>query len=298
VKVLLTGGLGFIGQHVARRLKKAGHEIVLFDGDILNSSQLFKALSQTNYDFIIHLAGISSVPQGESDLEKLFAVNQFGTSLLLEGIKAHCPQTHLIFSSSAQVYSSESLTAPLLETSKVAPMNAYARSKHSSEVLISSYSELYQITSTVFRIFNHTHKTHHPEFFLPSIYEKCQSALKNGIKTQEITVGNLDLTRDISPVQRIVEIFDRYVMAQHSTGSFKLFNICSGVGINLKALAHELGHAMGVDLHFVQDPSRFRKNDPTYFVGSDEKIRNFLKLERNHGFNEKVLVQKFLEDIS
>ncbi|MEK6772729.1 MAG: GDP-mannose 4,6-dehydratase [Bdellovibrionota bacterium] len=297
MKVLFTGGQGFIGKHVSDRFKEIGHEVFLFEGDILNSSQLFKCLSAQNYDFIVHLAGISSVPQGESDLEKLFAVNQFGTSLLLEGIKAHCPNTHLIFSSSAQVYDSQQVTTPLSESSKVSPLNAYARSKYTSELLIESYSQLYQVTSTVFRIFNHTHKTHHREFFLPSIYERCVQAKSQGLKTQEISVGNLDLIRDISPVQRIRDIFSKYVAAKHDKGSSKIFNICSGVGLNLKVLAHELGNAIGVDIKFQPDPARFRKNDPSFFVGNNAKIVSFLDMHWDDTMNEKYLVKKFLEDI-
>ncbi len=297
MKVLFTGGLGFIGKHVSDRFKEIGHDVFLFDGDILNSSQLFKCLSEQNYDFIVHLAGISSVPQGESDLEKLFAVNQFGTSLLLEGIKAHCPSAHLIFSSSAQVYDSQLVTTPLSESSKVSPLNAYARSKYTSELLIESYSQLYQVTSTVFRIFNHTHKTHHREFFLPSIYERCIQAKVQGLRSQEIPVGNLDLIRDISPVQRIRDIFEKYITAQHNKGSHKIFNICSGVGLNLKVLAHELGNAVGVDIKFQQDPARFRKNDPSFFVGNNAKIVSFLGMHWGDTMNEKYLVKKFLEDI-
>ncbi len=297
LKVLFTGGQGFVGQHVSRRLGKNGHEIHFYNGDILNSMELFKKLSEHKYQFIVHLAGISSVPQGDSDIEKLFSVNQLGTNILLEGIKAHCHEAHLIFSSSAQVYDSQDLNSALTEDSKILPMNAYARSKYLSELLIRNYSELYNITATVFRIFNHTHKTHHQEFFLPSIYQKCLLAKEKKSSTQEITVGNLDLIRDISPIQRMMDIFEKYVAADHGEGSYKVFNICSSSGLNLKTLALKLGNEMGIDIKLIQDPTRFRKNDPKFFVGDNRKILNFLKLSWSNKMSEEYLAKAFLEEI-
>ena len=297
LKVLFTGGQGFVGQHVSRRLLKQGHEVHFYNDDILNSAKLFKKLAEQKYQFIVHLAGISSVPQGESDIEKLFSVNQLGTNILLEGIKAHCPEAHLVFSSSAQVYDSHDFHSPLTEDSRILPMNAYARSKYLSELLIKSYSQFYNVTATVFRIFNHTHKTHHQEFFLPSIYQKCLLAKEKKLQTQEITVGNLDLVRDISPIQRMMDIFEKYVVAEHHVGSYKVFNVCSSSGLNLKTLALKLGNEMGIDLKLVQDPARFRKNDPQFFVGDNRKILDFLKLSWPKKMNEEELAHAFLEDI-
>jgi nucleoside-diphosphate-sugar epimerase len=295
--ILITGASGFIGSNLLKLFNSLGHNVVDFKHDILNSNDLFSVIESNSFDFIIHLAGISSVPQAEADLYKVFLVNQHATQMLLESILKHSPRSHLIFASSAQVYDTSKYSIPIKENFDVYPQNAYARTKHNSETLITNYSKIYGITSSIFRIFNHTHKSHHPEFFLPSIFDKCQKLKKEGQLEATLKVGNLDLIRDISPIQNMLLIFKNYIHQIHTQGVCETYNICSGSEINLKKLATEMGLQFQIDLNFEIDPSKVRLNESKYIVGNNEKIMAKINNLEKIKVTEKMLVQNFLEDL-
>ena len=159
MKILLTGGLGYIGSHTAIELSHLGHQVILFDnlsnsdismyerlkslsrseitfyrGDIVNTDLIIKILKENNVDVVIHFAGLKSV--SESVLKPLvyFQNNVCGTLSLLEAMSV-CNIKKIIFSSSASVYGNPKVL-PIDEQHPKNPLNPYAESKkHVEDIL-------------------------------------------------------------------------------------------------------------------------------------------------------------------
>ena len=152
MKVLVTGGAGYIGSHTTIELLKAGHEVVVLDnlsnsvchaveairslakndvpfveGDVRDAKCLDTVLSEAGFDAVFHFAALKAV--GESTVEPLryYDNNVTGTTCLVNRMAAHAIKT-LVFSSSASVYGNPS-SMPIGETCPPDPQSPYARTK-------------------------------------------------------------------------------------------------------------------------------------------------------------------------
>ena len=155
MKILVTGGSGFVGSHTALAVMAAGHEVVLLDdlsnsspravaaiaavagrrvrfvrGDIRDAALLDALFAAHGFDAVLHLAAVKSAAQG-IDAPLFDAVNTAGTVLLAERMAAHGVRT-LVFSSTAAVYG-DTVSWPITEEAPTAPASPYARSKLAAE---------------------------------------------------------------------------------------------------------------------------------------------------------------------
>jgi len=168
MKILVTGGAGFIGSNLCIKLLGDGHQIRVLDdlsngstanldlnqidfieGSILDISLLRKAVSDV--DAVVHLAALGSVPRSIQDPRSSIEVNFTGTLNVLEALKDG--KTPMIFSSSSSLYG-ESKVLPRVETTAAEPRSPYAVSKLAAESLVSAYYHSYGIPTLSFRFFN------------------------------------------------------------------------------------------------------------------------------------------------
>ena len=159
MKVLLTGGAGFIGSHTCVELINAGHEVFIYDnlvnsnekvldrlsqitktninfinGDIRDIKNLSNALLSNNCDSVIHFAGLKAVGESTKDPIKYYENNVIGTINLLQAMKK-VNVKRLIFSSSATVYGKPKYL-PLDEDHKLSPNNPYGKTKEIVEKIL------------------------------------------------------------------------------------------------------------------------------------------------------------------
>jgi UDP-glucose 4-epimerase len=168
MKILVTGGAGFIGSNLCIKLLSDGHQIRVLDdlsngsttnldltqidfveGSILNTSLLGKVVRDV--DSVVHLAALGSVPRSIQDPKSSIEVNFTGTLNVLEALKDR--KTPMIFSSSSSLYG-ESKVLPRVETTAAEPRSPYAVSKLAAESLVSAYYHSYGIPTLSFRFFN------------------------------------------------------------------------------------------------------------------------------------------------
>jgi UDP-glucose 4-epimerase len=167
-KVAVTGGAGFIGSNLTRRLVSEGHEVVVFD-DL--SSGLISNVDQSSCSFvnasitdpqslqaalkdcqtIFHLAARGSVPRSIKNPLATHAVNATGTLNVLE--VARFSGAHVIFSSSSSVYG-RNMQLPKDESMWLGPMTPYAASKLAAEGYVQAYATAYKVPTTLLRFFN------------------------------------------------------------------------------------------------------------------------------------------------
>ena len=167
-KVGVTGGAGFIGSNLTRRLISEGHDVVVFD-DL--STGLKSNVDQSNCTFInasitdhqalhnalkdcqtiFHLAARGSVPRSIKNPVATHAVNATGTLNVLEVARAS--GAHVVFSSSSSVYG-RNMQLPKDESMWLGPMTPYAASKLAAEGYVQAYASAYKVPTTLLRFFN------------------------------------------------------------------------------------------------------------------------------------------------
>jgi UDP-glucose 4-epimerase len=165
MKVLVTGGAGFIGSHLVDRLIKRGDEVVVLDnlstgrkeninykaefikGDIRVPS-VFNKIS--NVGIVFHLAALKQVTDSFNRPKLYFDVNVVGSSNVLEFCRKN--DAKIVFTSSASVYGD--INKPAKEDDFCKPLSPYGRYKLFVEELIKSYNEFYGIPYSILRIFN------------------------------------------------------------------------------------------------------------------------------------------------
>ena len=223
MKVLVTGGAGFIGTNLILDLLSSGYEVKVFDdlstglkanipkdaefvnASILESSQIDKAIKDC--EVVVHLGARGSVPRSIKDPIATHNVNATGTLNVLEA--ARNSQCHYIFSSSSSVYGSN-MILPKNEDMVLRPITPYAASKMSGEALSLGYAKSYGLAVSTFRFFNIFGPWQRPDHeyaaVLPKWISKC-------IKGDEIEIfGDGEQTRDFTYVGTVVSIIKNCIL--------------------------------------------------------------------------------------
>ena len=217
MKILITGGAGFIGTNLALNLLSSGYEVKVFDdlstglkanipkdaefvnASILEASKIDKAIEDC--EVVVHLGARGSVPRSIKDPIATHNVNATGTLNVLEA--ARNSQCHYIFSSSSSVYGSN-MILPKNEDMVLRPITPYAASKMSGEALSLGYAKSYGLAVSTFRFFNIFGPWQRPDHeyaaVLPKWISKC-------MKGEEIEIfGDGEQTRDFTYVGTVVNV--------------------------------------------------------------------------------------------
>ena len=171
MKILVTGGAGFIGSHLLQLLQgQQDVEVVVYDnlssgrrehvpkairlveGDVRDAEGLAHLFASEGFDSVVHLAAQTMVPYSLSHPEEDCQINLLGLINILECCRKYTVK-HIVFSSSAAVYG-DNLNIPLHEEEKPMPTSAYGITKMASEHYLRMYHDLYGLNTTVLRFAN------------------------------------------------------------------------------------------------------------------------------------------------
>lgn len=172
--VLVTGGAGYIGSHAVKALRKAGHQVVIYDnlsaghreaarraggdaaevveGDIGDTSRVREVLESRRIDAVMHFAAWLSVPDSVRDPAGYYRNNVRGALSVLDAMIASGAR-HFVFSSTAAVFGDAQET-PITEAHPRRPINAYGETKLAIETALPHYERAYGLTSMALRYFN------------------------------------------------------------------------------------------------------------------------------------------------
>ncbi|MFL5529985.1 MAG: NAD-dependent epimerase/dehydratase family protein, partial [Gemmatimonadaceae bacterium] len=261
-KVLVTGGAGFIGSHVADLFLDKGFEVVIVD-DLasgkrenlpsqarfhqlgVNSSEFARLVKNEKFDVVAHLAAQIDVRKSVADPVNDATINILGTLNLMESLRASGARTRVVFTSTGGVLYGDFNTPPNAETYPKDPESPYAIAKLSIEYYLAYYGRVHGMDSVAVRFGNvyGPRQDPHGEAGVVAIF--CGRILDN----RPLTVfGDGRQTRDyvyVGDVARSVWLAATSPLPQKGRLDARAFNIGTGVGTSVLEIASLLQEAAG-----------------------------------------------------
>lgn len=289
MSILITGGTGFAGSHLADLLieQQAGDvHITHFKGAIPDTAT-FKQLTTHSLDItdaaataeliaelkptqIYHLASFAFVGKSFEKGASLLSNNIILQLNLLEAIARHAPQARVLSIGSAEEYgiSLSSDEIPMKEDHPFRPINPYAVSKIAQDLLGYAYMQSYKLNILRVRPFNHIGARQTDDFAV-SAFAKQIVAIERGTQTA-LQVGNLTGVRDFTDVKDMVKAY-KVVMDKGEIG--EVYNIGSGVGTSMQEIVDQLIGLATVPISVESDPTRLRPLDIPVIIANNEKVK-------------------------
>ena len=268
---LVTGDKGFVGSLCMKAWPSAIglSELAGASIDICDKVALRHALSNTELNEVIHLAGISFVPDAVADPLRTYQVNFLGTLNLLECLRDVGFSGRFIYVSSGDAYGLvQTSQLPVKETVPLAPRNPYAVSKAAAEALCYQWSQTSGFEVIVARPFNHIGPGQSERFAL-SDFARQIAAMRHTDAIKKLFVGNIEVTRDFLDARDVVRAYD---MLFENSLNANVYNVCSSQEYLLSDLVRRLIKISGVDIAIEVDAPRWRPAEQSRMVGSNAKL--------------------------
>ncbi len=267
--VLVTGGAGFIGSHLARRLAGEGHEVRVLDNfatgrrenlapiagrvrlieaDIRDAAAVREAAR--GVETVFHQAALGSVPRSLDDPATTHAVNVTGTLNVLIAAR-EAKARRVVYASSSSVYGPSS-EFPQREDQPVRPLSPYAVSKLAGECYTVAFAKSYGMETVALRYFNVFGPGQDPDSLYAAVIPRFIKALCEG---RPLTIhGDGAQSRDFTPVENVVEANLLAARAENVSG--EVINVGCGGSVSVAALAGKLCAIMGKERQVCHAPPR------------------------------------------
>jgi UDP-glucose 4-epimerase len=269
---MITGGCGFVGSALVRRLVEEGHDevivlddcsrgmpanlgaalssITLVTADIRDREAVTRAIHEHRPSAVIHLAAIHFIPECDADPKRCIDVNVGGTQSVLDGCQSASVET-VVLASTAAVYAPASVAHT--DDSEIGPIDIYGFSKLWAEQLGRLFHQASGIPVAVARLFNVFGPGETNPHLLPAIIRKAQAS-------DELVLGNLTTQRDYVFVDDVA----RGLIALAATApehDWLTCNLGREEAVDGFALVRAVGAAIGSELRVSIDPARLRASD-------------------------------------
>jgi UDP-glucose 4-epimerase len=294
-KVLVIGGAGYIGSHVAYELLNEGYSVRIYDdfsnglhrrvdgkfrdvveGDILDREKLIEAMH--GIDAVIHLAAKKAVGESVTNPLKYYENNVGGTLNILAAMSVKKVKT-LVFSSSAAVYSPNDKDA-VEESDATVPLSPYGETKLLSEQLITTVGEAEKISHISLRYFNVVGSAI-PEFgdnskdnLVPKVFSALKSGDRPEIYGESYPTPDGSCIRDYIHVQDLAKAHIAALKRCESGFTSAIYNVGSGRGYSVKEMMAQISETLGRDINPQESPARV--GDSPKLIASIEKIESEL----------------------
>lgn len=313
MKVLVTGGAGYIGSAIVRRLAAAGHQPVVYDNlitgnrhavpedvpliraNLCDDLDLCSRLNGYAIEAVVHCAALASVPRSIKRPAQYYETNLIGTRNLLGAMRV-ADVARLVFASTAAVYSHDQ-TMPLLETSRVAPVTPYGDTKLAAERMIHHYAMAgYGIAYAHLRFFNvagadedgqHGEARQVEEHLIPRVL-----AVATGRATDvEIHGADYLTSRDGTCIRDYVHVSDvasaaQLVLENLRIGKSDIYNVCN-VRASVRDVLRAAETVAGRPIACTVGPRR--PGDPGVLTGSSAKLRERYGWKPRHNSIEDIV---------
>jgi UDP-glucose 4-epimerase len=308
MKLLVTGGAGYIGSIVSRQLLERGHEVVVLDNlerghreavapearfveaDLRDQAQVSVALGE-GFDGVLHFAALALVSESVSHPERYYRTNVTGTLNLLEAMRdASVPR--LVFSSTCAVYGQPD-EVPIREDAPPRPANAYGASKLAVDGMIADFCVAHDLGAVSLRYFNvagaagDAGEDHEPETHLiPNVLRTAQG------RNPQVEIFGTDYpTPDGTAIRDYIHITDlsaAHLLSLDATtaGEHRIYNLGTGNGYSVREVIEATRQVTGAEIPVVERDRR--PGDPPRLVAGAEKIRTELGWEPQKDLTQMV----------
>ncbi len=312
MKVLIVGGAGYIGSHVAKHLALQGMEPVVLDvlsrgsraalkwgpfyeGSCGSRPILDRVFSENAIEAVMHFAAFAYVGESVERPDLYYGNNVAAALTLLDAMVAHGVR-HFVFSSSCATFG-EALSLPIDETHPQHPINPYGRTKLMVERILADYDRAFGLRSCVFRYFNaagcdpegEIGENHDPETHLiPLVLESL------GGRGPAISIFGTDYPtpdgtclRDYVHVNDLAEAHRLGLQKLLETGHSEDYNLGNGNGFSVREVVAAAERVTGLRASVIEKPRR--PGDPPALVGSSAKARAILGWKPHYTDLEEII---------
>lgn len=288
IPILVTGGTGFAGSHLIEHLLAAGYDSIysttfsavdsktaLLPADHYLSVNLTDAAAtqavfrQVQPKWVFHLASFAYVGKSFEKAKELFANNINLQLNVLEAVRLECPTARVLTIGSAEEYGMVDAHIKTIDESvALHPVNPYAVSKVTQDLLAASYQMSYKLDIVRARPFNHIGIRQTGDFAIPAFARQIV-AIERG-EQASLNVGSLTAVRDFTSVKDMVEA---YVLLMERGVSGEVYNIGSGIGVQMQSIVDMMIAQAKVPITITVDPTRIRPLDSPGLIADNRKIR-------------------------
>ena len=279
-KVLVTGGAGFVGSSLVRRLLDSGYDVVVIDnllrgskenlpendhlefveGDIRSDSDLDSAMEYAP-DLVVHLAAHHFIPYCIAHPGDTINVNVFGTQTVLDAISRNDCVRKIVFASTAAVYGPSD--SPHDESEPMAPIDIYGISKQQGEELVDFFHEQSGIAAVNARLFNVIGPRETNPHLVPDILDQLPI-------TGSLKLGNLVPKRDYIYADDIADGLITLLASEIESGSV---NIGSGSSYTAGDLVEVIGDITNSSIEIDSVPERQRAGDRPNLCANNDRLK-------------------------
>jgi len=306
MKVLVTGGAGYIGSHAVYALIEQGHEVVVVDnlvtghredihphakyylGNIGDYRFMTEILKQETVDGVIHFAAYSLVGESMENPFKYYDNNMSGTNVLLKAM-IDCDVPHIVFSSTAATYG-EAQNIPILETDPTHPTNVYGETKLAMERMIQWYHQAHNLNYVSLRYFNVAgahpsgliSEKHDPETHLIPIILQVAAGKREAIQI----FGDNYATEDGTCIRDYIHVMDlaqAHILAMQyliDGGETTICNLGNGEGFSVLEMIEAAREVTNHPIPAVV--SARRAGDPAKLIASSQRAKELLGWTPKH----------------
>ncbi|GAA1348207.1 UDP-glucose 4-epimerase GalE [Saccharothrix algeriensis] len=294
MKLLVTGGAGYVGSVCAARLVESGHEVVVLDdlstghADAVpdgarlvdaNIDDVIGSVLAEGFDGVLHFAAKSLVGESQQEPAKYWQGNVVTSLRLLDAMREH-GTPRLVFSSTAATYG-EPEQVPIVETAPTRPTNTYGATKLAIDHAITGYATAHGLAAVSLRYFNvagaygrfgerHTTETH----LIPIVLQVAA-----GERAEVAVYGDDYPTEDGTCVRDYIHVADLAdahlkALAHAAAGEHRIYNLGNGLGFSVRQVIDACREVTGHPIPAEVSPRR--SGDPAVLVASSERARTEL----------------------
>lgn len=294
--VLVTGGLGFIGNELVRQLVAAGHEVAILDNrnrvapriedlkdvpvyelDLTDRTSVEALFLKIMPETVFHMAAIHYIPECNDNPERTLRVNVEGTSSILNAAAA-AGVKKVLFASSGAVYAD---SADLLtENSPVAPVDIYGWSKWFGEELCQFTYNMHGTAIVICRLFNNYGPRETNMHIIPEVIYQLT-------KGDVLQLGNISTIRDYIHTSDCAQSLIR--LSAVCEGAPKIVNVATGEGYSVQQMIDKIAVLTGRNIRVETDMKRFRK------VDKQSQVADISLLRQLTGWSPEVSITEGLE---
>lgn len=283
MRILVTGGAGFIGSAIVPYQQDKDNEVFVVDNlsfgsrkfidvddshffmaDIRDFEKMGEIIKKINPQTVIHLAAIHFIPYCSLHPFEAADINIRGTLNILNACTKSPELRRFVFASTAAVY--PVYDNALSENHEIKPLDIYGLSKMTGENLCHKFFLETRTDTTICRFFN----AFGPNETNPHLIPEIERQLRNGSRT--ISLGNLSPRRDFIHTRDMAEAIGQLI--EKKDGGYRIYNLARGIEYSVtdvvKAFEKELGEKITIE----QDPSRIRKVEREHLLADISKLRN------------------------